>query len=97
MCHLSELSNFMRISGYKMEERWNKICGSILRMEEMRRKVVRGEIESVNRKKSGNQCLVSSLSGDQQSFVTENGGIPISASLRKSYPFRYQQCRFNKN
>ena len=41
----------MRISGYKMEERWNKICGSILRMEEMRRKVVRGEIESMYRKK----------------------------------------------
>ena len=96
MCHLSELSNFMRISGYKMEERWNKICGSILRMEEMRRKVVRGEIESMNRKKSGNQCLVSSLSEDQQSFVTEDGGISISASLRKSYPFRNQQCRFNE-
>ena len=56
----------MIISGYKMKERWITIRGSILRMEEMRRKVVRGDIESVNRKKSRNQCLVSSLfSGDQ--------------------------------
>ena len=96
MCHLSEFSNCMIISGYKMKERWITIRGSILRMEEMRRKVVRGDIESVNRKKSRNQCLVSSLSGDQQSFVTEDGGISISASLRKSYPFRNQQCRFNE-
>ena len=95
MCHLSEFSNCMIISGYKMKERWITIRGSILRMEEMRRKVVRGDIESVNRKKSRNQCLVSSLSGDQQSFVTEDRGIPISASLQKSYPFRNQQCRFN--
>ena len=96
MCHLSEFSNCMIISGYKMKERWITIRGSILRMEEMRRKVVRGDIESVNRKKSRNQCLVSSLSGDQQSFVMEDRGIPISASLQKSYPFRNQQCRFNE-
>ena len=42
----------MKISGYSVEERFNAIKGSVLRMEEMRKKVSDGEIESVNRKKS---------------------------------------------
>ena len=129
MRHLSEFSNCMRISGYKTEERWNAIRGSILRMEEMRRKVVRCEIESVNRKKSEIQekkvekggltssswflkgktynvisCqpspdgilarkvsdTLNSINPSRRILVTEDGGIPISASLRKSDPFRSQ-------
>ena len=127
MCHLSEFSNCMIISGYKMKERWITICGSILRMEEMRRKVVRGEIESVNRKKLEIQkkkvekggltssswflkgktynvisCqpspdgilarkvsdTLNSINPSRRILVTEDGGIPITASLRKSDPFR---------
>ena len=35
-----------------MEERWDAIRGSVLRWEEMKKKVDNGEIESVNRSKA---------------------------------------------
>ena len=50
--HLSDYSQCMKISGYSVEERFNAIKGSVLRMEEMRKKVSDGEIQIVNRKKS---------------------------------------------
>ena len=50
--HLSEFSFCMKISGYDKTDRWNTIKGSILRKEEMLRKVQSGEIESIYRGKS---------------------------------------------
>ena len=37
---------------------------------------------------------LNSLNPNKRVLVTEDGGIPISASLRKSDPFRKPQCRF---
>ena len=50
--NLSEFSYCMKISGYDKIDRWNSIKGSILRKEDMLRKVESGEIESIYRGKS---------------------------------------------
>ena len=39
----------MRISGYSQKERYEAIRGAIMRQEEMRRKLERGEIKSLHR------------------------------------------------
>ena len=50
--NLNKWSNCLRISGYTPQERFHTIRGAIQRVEEMKRKVREGEIESLNRSKS---------------------------------------------
>ena len=123
----------MRMSGYSSIERFNAIRGIVMCIEEMRKKVNEGEIESLNRtraeilkqnmKKGGHTASSWYLKGNIDSvitvqptpggilarkvkeninndpkkkriLVTEDGGLPVIVSLRKTDPFKEKGCRF---
>ena len=49
--HLSDFSFCLRNSGYSSKERFECICGAVMRYEEMVKKVENGDIDSLNRNK----------------------------------------------
>ena len=79
--HLNEFSNCMRISGYSVTERWNAIRGSIMRLEEMRKKVNNGEIVSINRTKS-----------EIQRNKIQKGGFTSSSWYLKGKTYQVISC-----
>ena len=65
-----------------MEERWNAIRGSVMRLEEMRRKVTKGEIESINRKKS-----------EILKMKIKKGGLTSSSWFMKGTTYNVISCQ----
>ena len=75
----------MRISGYSVKERWNAIRGSIMRLEEMRKKVNNGEIVSINRTKS-----------EIQRNKIQKGGFTSSSWYLKGKTYQNDSIRCHK-
>ena len=59
VCHISEYSNSLRISGYSPQERFHAIREGVMRYEELSKLARVGKIKSVNRTKE--EILVSFL------------------------------------
>ena len=131
--HMTEWSQCMRLSGYSEKERYEAIRGSVMRQEEMKRKVEMGEIVSLHRdrkqiiaskeRKGGFQASTWYLQGStsrtvrvdptpggilckevnkilnpegcsERTHVVEEGGIPVTTSVRRNDPFYSGTCRY---
>ena len=79
--HISEYSNAMRISGYSSSERYRAIRGAVMRFEEMKEKVARGEIKFLNRKKE-----------EIITVKTAKGGMTSSSWYLKGKTERVMYC-----